>query len=623
MLKNQDIICISSIDWDFIWQGHQEIMSRLAKNGNRIIFIENTGVRVPGIRDFGRIKLRIKNWFSGVKGIRKESDNLYIFSPLVFPFPYLRIAKWLNRRMILSILGKWMKIMDFNNPLIWVFLPTPLSLDIIDSLNNKAVVYYCIDNFRVSSKSAKKIERSEIKLLKKSDLVFVTSRELYNYCSHFNDNVHIFPFAVNFEGFEKSRLAQTKIPEEIKILQHPLIGYVGGLHKWLDFDLVKRLAEARPEYSFVFVGPVQSDISAIEHLKNIHFLGQKEHKSVPILVKYFSLCIIPYLITDYTKNVYPTKLNEYLAMGKPVVSTDLPEIQEFNSKNNQIIAIGTNFREFLEKIDQELKLDNIERSNIRVSAAKKNSWEARINEMGNLIRGVLDKKAKETTDWQEGLLKIYRTWRKRMAVSIILIFSAYILLLYTPLIWLLAKPLMINNQPRKSDCIVVFAGGVGESGKPGQGYEERVERAVELYKQGYADHIIFSSGYAYFFKEPLIMKALAESLGVPKEAIILEDKAKDTYQNVMFSKEILDQKKWKSILLVSSPYHMRRAYLVFKKNAKEESVSFVPVLNSLFYSHPASTGVKWQIQKQANFKQINGIIHEYLGILYYWWKGLI
>ena len=76
MLKNQNIICISSIDWDFSWQGHQEIMSTLARNGNRVLFIENTGIRTPNIKDFSRIKERILNWYKGTKGFRKQQENL-------------------------------------------------------------------------------------------------------------------------------------------------------------------------------------------------------------------------------------------------------------------------------------------------------------------------------------------------------------------------------------------------------------------------------------------------------------------------------------------------------------------------------------------------------------------
>ena len=103
MIKNENIICISSIDWDFVWQGHQEVMSAFAANGNKVLFIENTGVRSPGIRDLSRLKKRIKNWFKGVKGIRKERENLYVYSPLILPFPYSRIA----RSLFFDILYAW------------------------------------------------------------------------------------------------------------------------------------------------------------------------------------------------------------------------------------------------------------------------------------------------------------------------------------------------------------------------------------------------------------------------------------------------------------------------------------------------------------------------------------
>jgi hypothetical protein len=105
MLKNHDIVCISSIDWDFIWQGHQEIMSAFAANGNRVLFIENTGVRAPKIRDISRLRKRFKDYFRGVKGIREEAKNLYIYSPIVLPFPYSRIARLINKFILLSVIS--------------------------------------------------------------------------------------------------------------------------------------------------------------------------------------------------------------------------------------------------------------------------------------------------------------------------------------------------------------------------------------------------------------------------------------------------------------------------------------------------------------------------------------
>jgi len=123
MLKGQDILCISSIDWDFIWQGHQEIMSTLAAEGNRVLFLENTGVRSPRLRDLKRLRQRILNWWRGTKGFRQERDNLFVFSPLVLPFPYSRLARLINRFLLLRALRRWMSAVRFHRPIIWTFLP--------------------------------------------------------------------------------------------------------------------------------------------------------------------------------------------------------------------------------------------------------------------------------------------------------------------------------------------------------------------------------------------------------------------------------------------------------------------------------------------------------------------
>lgn len=622
MLKGENIICISSIDWDFLWQGHQEIMSTLAENNNRVLFIENTGVRFPTFKDFSRIKSRIKNWLKGIQGIRMEKDNLYIFSPIVLPFPYFRIAKWINHKLILSVLEKWLKIADFTNPILWIFLPTPLSLDIIESLSSKLTIYYCIDNFRVSSVAAQKIMRSEIALLKRAELVFVTSKGLYDYCRQYNNEVHIFPFAVNFRQFEQVK-AGGYIPEELKGIKRPIIGYIGGVHKWIDLKLIKEIAQRYPDYSFVFVGPIQTDIASLMKLKNLYFLGKKEHKEVPYFIKHFDLGIIPYLISDYTNNVYPTKLNEYLAMGKPVVSTNLPEILNFNKTNDNLVMVGKTSDEFYECILKALRSHSEEVIKKRILAAEKNSWPVRIEHMSRLIEEAIESRAKKARDWQEAFMKIYKVAKRKLLKLSVIALTIYLLTFYTPFVWYLASPLRISQLPQEADAIVVFGGGVGESGRAGQGYEERVKYAVELYKQGYSRRIIFSSGYSYIFKEPEVMKAVAISLGVPQEAIILEESAKNTYENIKFTDEILEKEKWKKIMLVSSPYHMLRSSLTFKKITKERKIIYTPVPESLFYAHGKKDSHGKRIWKRINIEQIRAIVHEYLGIAYYWWKGWV
>ena len=621
MLKNNNIVCISSIDWDFVWQGHQEIMSTFAKNGNRVLFIENTGVRIPTFKDASRLKKRLLNWLRSTKGFRKEAENLYIYSPLILPFPYSRIARWFNKRLLISALRRWMKAAEFYEPVIWTFLPTGTALDIINSIESKLLVYYCIADFHELVANPRKIKKTEDELIRKSDLIFAQGETLKTKCKRMNDDVHIFPFGVNIEAFKVRTRGLEDIPEDIKAIKKPIIGYIGGIHRHIDFKLINFIASGHPEWSIVLIGPIQADVSSIADLSNIFLLGQKDFYRLPDYMAEFDIGIIPYAINEYTSTVLPTKLNEYHAVGMPVVSTDLPEVREFNRKNENLVLVSRTHQEFSDYIAKALADKNAELRNNRMASAEKNSWASRIKEMSWLIENKIGEKAGNQDDWQFKFLRIYKIARKNVINIAFLFLSIYSLIFYTPLIWLVAEPLKISQKPEKADCIVVLAGGVGESGRAGQGYEERVGYAVKLYKEGYSKNLIFSSGFSYFFEEALIMKALAVSLGVPEGLIILEDKARDSYENVKFTKKILDKHNWNKILVISSPYHMRRLSLVYSKIAKDLNVNYTPIPESLFYKHPDCylDGIK--LIKQISFQQAKGIIHEYLGILYYWFKG--
>jgi uncharacterized SAM-binding protein YcdF (DUF218 family) len=409
-------------------------------------------------------------------------------------------------------------------------------------------------------------------------------------------------------------LENTEMPVELKKIKLPMIGYVGGVHKWIDQELVKILAEKHPDYSFVFVGPIQTDISMLSRLKNVYFLYKKDHERLPLFIKYFNVCIIPYLINEYTKNVYPTKLNEYLAMGKAVVSTNLPEIEAFNREYKNIIQIAENKENFDEYISRLANEDKVVLEDRRIQIARENSWEKRIDSMSSLIAIEIEKKrSKAEIKWKENLIDFYKITRRKFSRSVIICIFAYLLLFKTPFIWFLAAPLKISEIPKKSDVIVVFGGGVGETGSPGKSTIERARYAAELYKKGLADKIIFSSGYTHGSNDAEDMKLIAISMGVSGNNIILEQAANSTYENVIFSKKIIDKEKLHSIILVSSPYNMRRAYLIFSKFAKDTKVLYVPVSEGQFYDK--KDGIKNE--------QIRAIFHEYLGIVYYLFKGYL
>ena len=159
----------------------------------------------------------------------------------------------------------------------------------------------------------------------------------------------------------------------------------------------------------------------------------------------------------------------------------------------------------------------------------------------------------------------------------------------------------------------MFAGGVGESGKAGGGAQERIAQAVHLYKSGYAPVLILSSGYVYSFQEAEVMRALAIDQGVPASMILLERRAANTYQNVRFVDDILREHRWRRVLLVSSPYHMRRALLVWHRQAPDVSVLPTPAPQSQFYEHA----------RGATLEQVRGILQEYIAILGYWRRGWV
>lgn len=613
LLRNRDIVCLSSIDWQFIWQGHQEIMSALAANGNRVLFVENTGLRRPSVKDFPRLRKRLTNWWRSTKGFRQERQNLFVYSPVILPFPYSRLARMVNRVLMGRALSRWMKAAGFGRPIVWTFLPTPLVREVIRDLDPFVTIYYCIDDLASSSPGAWRITEHEQRLFKEADLVFVTSEKLRQRAAQQSDRVHLFPFAVSFAKFDKVREAPGGVPDDLAALPRPVAGYVGGIHQWIDFSLVRQTAQAMPDVTFALVGPVHADASELQGLPNVHLLGQRPHDDVPRYIKGFDVGLVPYRLNEYTANVYPTKLNEYLAMGVPVVATDLPEIRRFNIDHDNAVSVASGADAYAGAIREALRGSTDAVRAERVAIARKNSWADRIAQMSALIEQVIAGRGRERS-WEQRLRRLYRSARGRVVWIGGAALVLYVLLFETAAPWWMARPLQRADAPRAADAIVVFAGGVGESGQPGGGYQERVKEAIDLYRGGFAPKIVFSSGYVGPFPEAEIMRDLAVTTGqVPAEAIVLETKAANTYENVVFTRRVLAENHWQRVLLVSSPYHMRRALLTWRKVAPEVEVIATPVPYSQFYTH----------DRGATFEQLRGLLQEYVAIVVYWWKGWV
>lgn len=320
-------MCLSSIDWGYLWQGPQEIMSRFAREGSRVLFVENTGIRAPRPQadDWSRISARLRAWLRSPGGQpRDESRNLVVLSPVLLPFPWSRLARPLNRLVFADRLPARAHALGIRRPAVWTFLPTPVALDALRAFgrDRALAIYYCVADFEHLADDPHAERRFEDELLSEVDLVFAGGRVLERRLARRHPRVVLAPFSVSDYFFEPPR----GVPTDLAHIARPRVGYVGGLHRHVDTALLLEVLRAMPDVQFVFVGPQISGPWPIEGLPNAHFLGRRSHRDVPAYVDGLDVCLVPYRLSPFTETVWPTKLHEYLARGRPVVSTPLPEV---------------------------------------------------------------------------------------------------------------------------------------------------------------------------------------------------------------------------------------------------------------------------------------------------------
>ena len=391
MINGKDIILISGIDWDSLWQGSQEIALRLAKAGNRVLYIENLGIRTLTWKDKRRIALRLKSWAGSLisRGVRQVGPNLFVCSPIVMPPFGPGRRRYFNRRLLLHPILWAARSLGMRDPTLWTFLPTDTALDLINLFkahSASTVIYHCTADFSELVPEPSKLRKSEMTLLQLSDLVFVTCPQLAEHCAPWNSNVHIFPNGVNFEDFYRHSGNGNRPDISILSIAHPIIGYVGGLHRFVDFKLLTEMVRMRPQWSWVFVGPVQTSVGELARFPNVHLLGQKPHQELGQYLCNFDVCIVPYIKSSATATVVPTKVNEYLAAGKPVVSTELLTICDFNEQHGVLMTAPSRAEDFLRAIEESLRLPtDLETVAPRTRVAKLNDWQAHLDAMSFLI----------------------------------------------------------------------------------------------------------------------------------------------------------------------------------------------------------------------------------------------
>lgn len=396
MLSGRDVVLIASIDWDFIWQGPQEIAARLARAGNRVLYVENTGVRAPRLRDAGRAASRLGHWLrvAGRGGVREAAPGVHVVSPLVLP-PFGPLpARLLNRAVLLRGVVRAARRLGFRDPLVWTFLPTDTAEDLIAALRGpgSVVVYYCVADFDELTDRRDRLRAAERRVVRAADVLFVQNDELGEKHAREAPRSHVFPYGVSLAAFPDGEAVVTRVAAA------PVVGYVGGLHRHVDLDLLERAAGRTPEWSWVLVGPVQTDVARLRGLPNVHLVGAQPHAALAGYIRAFDACIVPYAQNAYTATVVPTKLNEYLALGKPVVATELPSVSAFEAEHGVLRVTPNDPEAFVAALREALA----EEPSAAVQAhrrgvAGRSDWGARLEAMSAIVEQVTTGRAAPRT----------------------------------------------------------------------------------------------------------------------------------------------------------------------------------------------------------------------------------
>ncbi len=369
-LQNRDMLCFSH-DWTGAALSKNHLM-RLLSQRNRVLWINSIGYRRPTATG-SDIKRIFNKLSAAAQPIAEVEPNLFVFNPLVLP-AYGGAWAGLNRRWLQSQVRRAMRRLGFNRPINFVFNPTAAL--VAGTLGEEKIVYYCVDEYSAfSGVNAESLVRLEAQMLQKADLVVVSSERLYKAKFPANPNTILVRHGVDFDHFRKALDTNTAIPAEIANLPRPVIGYFGLISAdWVDISLLQHLAEAIPEASLVMLGKVAMDISALQRLPNVHFLGRKPYETLPNYCKGFDAAIVPFPINQATLSANPLKMREYLAAGLPVISTAIPEAQAVEQ-----CRIGADADSFVAEVRSALRSPGP--SEARSQTMRNESWATRLAEV--------------------------------------------------------------------------------------------------------------------------------------------------------------------------------------------------------------------------------------------------
>ena len=353
--------------WDFIFQRPQHLLTRFGKH-QRVFYVEE-----PVCVDTTKSFLKVEN--------RPSNINLVI--------PHLPhgLSESEISRELTVLVGKLLREFQIENYLFWYY--TPLALKFTLDFNPAAIVYDCMDELSAFKFAHSSLPAYENQMMRLADVVFTGGHSLFEAKKDRHANIYPVPSSIEKSHFEKARTKGIE-PADQNSIPHPRLGYYGAVDERIDYDVIDALAAAHPEWNLVIIGPVvKVDPAALPRRANIHYLGGKSYSELPGYIAGWDVALLPFALNESTRFISPTKTPEYLAAGKPAVSSAIRDvIRPYGEKN--FVAIANNAAEFISACEDAMVYEGVHPQLVEVDELlDQNSWDQTWEFMANKISAVL------------------------------------------------------------------------------------------------------------------------------------------------------------------------------------------------------------------------------------------
>lgn len=329
-LKDIDLVCFCHLRWGFVFQRPNHLLSRFSKH-QRVFFIEE-----PIFYD-GEDKLQIENY----------NENLFVVTPHIKVGLSEEEVHKKQKKFISNLFSN----MSIERYFSWYY--TPMALPFTDHLSPELVIYDCMDELSSFKFAPPQIAILEKELFKRADVVFTGGNCIYEFKKHQHHNIYSFPSSIDKNHFGLARKIKDD-PADQKNIPHPRFGFFGVIDERFDIELVDAVAKAKPDWHFILLGPVvKIDPATLPQYENIHYTGGKKYEELPSYIAGWDVALVPFAMNESTRFISPTKTPEYLAAGKPVISTPIRDVVRPYGEH-KLVHIINNAGEFIAAAEKEL-----------------------------------------------------------------------------------------------------------------------------------------------------------------------------------------------------------------------------------------------------------------------------